>query len=950
VNSEHHRLATDLFERVRSLPKSERRAILDRECADNPDVRAFVARLLAETETTVEYSELPSVARDDPSASLRLPALLRPRQHFGDFRLQRLLGTGGFAQVWEAEHLDGRRVALKVLKQLSPSREAVERFEREGRLAASLNHPRSVYVFGAFEIEGQPTIAMELVPAGSLEDRLREHGALPPKEAVDRILEILEGLEAAHRLGIVHRDVKPSNCFIDADGGAKIGDYGISRSLELDTRLTATGSFLGTPAYASPEQLRGEDLDARADLYSVGATLYALLSGRPPFAAQNAGMLFSQILTERPRPFSERGVRVPRGLERAVLRLLEKDPNKRYRDCASVRAALVSFSSQGLTFAGIAGRPGVFVLDSLLPFGVLVLLSKMADLSSIDASRHPTLRSMGAEVLLNIVWFTTFETLWAGTPFKRLLGFRVTGPEGRRASFRSVFVRNVVFFVGIDSVGLVAVALGAGEASRNFLGLLGPVVVSWTMRKSNGFAGLHELASGTRVMRRRKPTGRREPELADGPRPLGEPPALETDGGRLGPYHLEGRIASCEDGELFLGRDDALGRPVWIRAHAARPTDHWDVNRAGRLRRLLRKEEEGRSWEAFEAPDGAGLARRVEARGTLSWEEMCRLLPTLVEELRTGCERGDLPERISLDHLWADASGQLRLLDFPLRDQRTGEASEDVASSDWGVLLHQLLLLGLEGRVVRLADLAGQLPRLPLPEHARELVARVCDRVGEPPSLAWLHDQLSESATKPARVTRSQRGMALAMSVLPVLFLALMVAFVMSHDAFQKGSFLFAWKFVLGLLYGVGSGIAIGVVPAIAMTFIFRGGPWMRHYGIRVQTADGQRASRLRCFLRGLIVYSPALLMVVPWIISVVVLLEQGHVPTPHPGTQGFLSREAHLIVYAGGWLMGAGDRWGITPMLPLTGAVFIAGAVQALVRPERGLADRVARTCLVPR
>ncbi len=941
MDHERERHAAALLDRVRSLPELERRTFLNRECAGDPDLRAVVVRRLAEMEMTSELPELPTVEPNVPSAATRSSAPLRAGQHFGDFRLQRLLGTGGFAQVWEAEDSDGRRIALKVLNQIDPSREAIERFEREGRLTASLNHPRCVYVFGAFEIEGHPTIAMELVPAGSLEDRLREHGVLPPKEAVDRILEILEGLEAAHRLGIIHRDVKPSNCFLDADGHAKIGDFGISRSLELDTDLTATGSFLGTPSYASPEQIRGDVLDARSDLHAVGATIYTLLTGTPPFDAQNAGKLLSQILAERPGPLSERGVQVPRGLERVVLRLLEKDPSKRYTDCASTRAALIPFSSRGLAFAGIAGRPGAFVLDSLLTSALFWVFYAMADLSSVDASRSPTLGSLGADLLLSIAWFATFETLWAGTPCKRLLGLRVTGPEGQRASLRSVLVRNLVFFVGINALPIAAVTLGGGDEVFLLFALSGIAIVSSTMRPSNGFAGLHELASGTRVMQSRKVAARRKPELAVGPGLVDAQTPAEAFRGQMGPYRVEGRIAYAGDADLRLGRDDALSRMVWIRIHSARPTDHWSVNRPGRLRRLLRGEDEGESWEAFEAPGGVSLMRWVETRGRLSWDETRPLLTALVEELRTGREQGDLPARISLDHLWVDASGGLRLLDFPLRRHPKDEASADAASSEWGVLLHQLTVLALEGRLARPADRDGQIPRLPLPEHAREIVAGVCDRSEEQPSLASLHNALRESATTPTRVTRRQRGMALAMSALPVVLPALLVAFALSHGELRNGVSTFTWRFVLGLLNGVGVAMAIGALPAVVLTFLFRGGPWIRFFGIRVQTRDGKRASRRRCLLRGVVVYSPALLMLA--MIPSVLALDEPRIPLP--------PRAGESTGYAIGRLIGAVSRSNRDAvLLPLTGALFIAGAAQSLVRPERGFADGLARTHLVPR
>jgi eukaryotic-like serine/threonine-protein kinase len=210
---------------------------------------------------------------------------------FGSYRLIRELGRGGFGRVWEAESLENvRRLALKVITETqAASPEVLQRFEREGRLAASLNHPNCVYIFGAEEVDGYPVITMELMPGGTLQDLLRQRGRLPAKEAVDLILDVIEGLEAAHNAGILHRDVKPSNCFLDENGKAKIGDFGLSKTLELDSNVTISGAFIGTPSYASPEQVRGREIDFRSDIYSVGATLYALLTGEPPFVAKQTG-------------------------------------------------------------------------------------------------------------------------------------------------------------------------------------------------------------------------------------------------------------------------------------------------------------------------------------------------------------------------------------------------------------------------------------------------------------------------------------------------------------------------------------------------------------------------------------------------------------------------------------------------------------------------------------
>jgi serine/threonine protein kinase len=198
-----------------------------------------------------------------------------------------LLGSGGMGEVHEADDLaTGRRVALKILSQKLDAPDARRRFLNEGRLAATINHPNSVYVFGAEEIAGVPVIAMELMPGGTLEDKVRANGPLPVTVAVDAALQIIDGLAAAHDAGILHRDIKPSNCFVDADGSVKIGDYGLSISTKGHERPPiGEEAFMGTPAFAAPEQLRGDDLTVRSDIYSFGATLFFVLTGNLPHQA-----------------------------------------------------------------------------------------------------------------------------------------------------------------------------------------------------------------------------------------------------------------------------------------------------------------------------------------------------------------------------------------------------------------------------------------------------------------------------------------------------------------------------------------------------------------------------------------------------------------------------------------------------------------------------------------
>ena len=174
---------------------------------------------------------------------------------FGGYRLTRFLGRGGMGTVYEAEHLTtGRRVALKMLGQQLESDEMRQRFLREGRLAAGVSHPNSLYVYGAEEIDGVPVITMEIAASGTLSDELKRKGPLPIREAVDSTLSIIGGLESAHAAGVLHRDVKPSNIFVSPDGSIKVGDYGLSVSTvaSIDSFATATGVALGTPAYAAP--------------------------------------------------------------------------------------------------------------------------------------------------------------------------------------------------------------------------------------------------------------------------------------------------------------------------------------------------------------------------------------------------------------------------------------------------------------------------------------------------------------------------------------------------------------------------------------------------------------------------------------------------------------------------------------------------------------------------
>ena len=287
------------------------------------------------------------------------------------YRVLRFLGRGGMGEVYEAVDLrSGTSVAIKASRRPLDGEVDRARFLREGRLAAAISHPNVVYVFAADECRGRPVIVTELITGGTLRDLVEHQGRLAAMEAVDLMRQVAAGLDAAAHEGVVHRDVKPSNCFIDAGGQVKIGDFGLAIST-LDVAARPRGAGIeGTLAFASPEQLRGELPDVRSDVYSASATLYFLLTGRPPFAATDGTRLIAHALSDPPP--SVRGLRpdVARGLDRVVRRCLAKNPADRPQSHADLSRLLLPFGSTSSTpatlgFRVLAGVVDVWVLRSI---------------------------------------------------------------------------------------------------------------------------------------------------------------------------------------------------------------------------------------------------------------------------------------------------------------------------------------------------------------------------------------------------------------------------------------------------------------------------------------------------------------------------------------------------------------------------------------------------------
>ncbi len=269
----------------------------------------------------------------------------------GQYVLKQRLGSGGMGEVYLAEHVLLRRpCAVKVIRpeRAGDARE-LQRFEREVRTTASLTHPNTVQIFDYGHAEdGTFYYAMEYLPGLSLGELVQQHGTVPPERAIHFLRQVCGALSEAHAIGLIHRDIKPSNIMVCQRGGmhdvAKLLDFGLVRAPVVSAgseNLTQDGAVVGTPAYMSPEQAAGrDDLDARSDIYSLGAVAYYVLTGQPPFAHRSATEVLAAHLYESPQPLARHRFDVPAELDAVILKCLAKEPDQRFPDAASLEKAL----------------------------------------------------------------------------------------------------------------------------------------------------------------------------------------------------------------------------------------------------------------------------------------------------------------------------------------------------------------------------------------------------------------------------------------------------------------------------------------------------------------------------------------------------------------------------------------------------------------------------------
>lgn len=895
----------------------------------------------------------------DPDATLApsLPYLGDDEvpQVVGGYKLLRRLGGGGMGSVYEAEDpASEHRVALKlILPQYAESPDAVLRFRQEGRLASSLSHPRCVFVLAADEDVGRPYIVMELMPGNTLDDLVQQSGALPLQDALAKILDVIDGLYQAHQLGLVHRDVKPSNCFLEADGRVKVGDFGLAKSLVSESKLTRTGTFMGTPLFAAPEQIKLEATDAQSDLYSVAATLYFLLTGRAPFQTGDVLATLARIVSDDPPSMRTVRPELPRALDKVVLRGLERDRKRRWRDLDEFRKALQPFLPVKPSLGGIGLRFGAYLIDSILLgiVGQILTLGIFAPAPRAGVTVQGFQMSMiYKQILTTVLWLAymgILEGIWGWSVGKRLLRLRVGTTNGNappgvgRALLRSGFL---YFLIYSGSLALVLVSMtgslpvegtrptkdqallltGVGCANLLWICSAAALLVC-TMRVRNGYRGLHEFISGTRTYRLGWPKAPKRQAIRRRAFPVMESSHPEGIPERVGTFRIRGALRWLERERILLGEDPQLGRGVWVwmRPGSEQPLEAGtrDVNRNTRVRWVASGKEGGWRWDAFLASSGARLPEVIAAAGPLSWAEARLVLEDLTDELVASCGDGTLPEVLNVHHVWLQPDGRVQLLDTDLTGAASGgpneiEEGEPTGDEDRALaLLRQVAVFALEGRA---RPLDGSRPpiRAPLPVHATPLMERLFGSTKPGSILEEFQADLIATRDRPTEVTRFRRCGHLALTV------------VLLHVPFLGPWLLVGAPFIAlrwkgGLPPGTSEDEVAAYVAVASCTlfwvvwaFLFRGGYAYFRGGIALRRADGRKATRLQCAYRALLVWAP---------VGALFVLANGvaHYRPDLP------------VVYFGIWGFGV--------------AALIAFAVLAIVFPTRAPHDRLAGTYLVP-
>jgi uncharacterized RDD family membrane protein YckC len=809
----------------------------------------------------------------------------------GNYRLLRRLGGGGMGAVYEAEDLrSSQRVALKLIsRDFVGHPEALKRFRQEGRLASQLSHPRCVFVLAVSEEQGRPCIVMELMTGQTLTEVVANRGPLDYRQAVTMIVDVMDGLIEAHRLGLVHRDVKPSNCFLESNGRVKIGDFGLAKSLlpasaSEQAALTKTGAFIGTPLFASPEQIKGEKVDQQADVYSVAATLYFLLCGKAPFEGSGDAMaVMARIVADDPPPLRDRQPQIPVELEEVVLKGLARDRKQRWASMADMRQALAPFLPRRRSYVGLGLRQAAYLIDlGLLAVATLLILELMDHLFALpaDGSLPYDLYMIGVSYLFHLVYFTAMERRWGASIGKWLMRLRVHQmTSGLPPTWGQALRRTLVFLVcfAVIEIPLLCALprvdpqevrtekqrqedLLWHHSQRNLISLgsfLGGVIlISLTMRRRNNSRGVHEFASGTQVVRLpgawfarpvAVPVKCSEWQVTQ---PAGMPSQVDR-------YQVLGALRWEENQQVLTASDPTLERAVWVwrrrRDQGSLCTMRRATSRPTRWRWLAGgQENEEWCWDAFLSRPGISLPQMAAELGARPWSEARPIIRQLADELTAALAEETVPPRLGPDQVWLDEQCRVHLLDIPLG---TATAATDAKARALD-LLQRVAVLLLEGRE-RTGPLHAPL-RVALPVHAERLMTKLMLAQPRTFELAAWAEALHETDDAPAEVTRALRvmhvlgtGLLLIVEASLALGLILPLMALLPSEAERRSLESWLGQFVYaGLL-----------VVNVALSWLTRGGMRLRLLKLALRTEEGQAPSRWRAAGKTLLAGLPVVVL-----------------------------------------------------------------------------------------
>ncbi|HEV8059266.1 MAG TPA: protein kinase, partial [Gemmataceae bacterium] len=440
------------------------------------------------------------------------------------YELRGLIGQGGMGAVYEAlDTLLERRVAIKVLSSsISATSTVLQRFEREARLAAQLSHPNVAQVYGVGEAASQPYMVMEFVDGEDLQKHVQREGPLPLARAWDYVKQTALALREAANHGIVHRDIKPANLILAGNDIVKVTDFGISRAFGdekenpesaaaafsrlADVSLTSTGALLGTPQYFSPEQARAEKLDSRSDIYSLGMTLYFLVSGRPPFEGSDLLDLVMRQCNEEPTPLLGSVAGWTPERNDLLQRMIAKDRADRFQDYDELLKGLESTAPRPPTLAGLGRRASAEVINLLLAICFSWAPWLFCSLLFTNHSIAEAMTRLLNEMLFAAIYIVGIGR-WGTTPGKWLLHLKVVRPDSPQIGYRRAFVRFLVLYPVILGMAVWSLRTFAGGKDLDStepwfvltitLLLINCCLILFGARRR----GLHDLAAGTLVIR-----------------------------------------------------------------------------------------------------------------------------------------------------------------------------------------------------------------------------------------------------------------------------------------------------------------------------------------------------------------------------------------------------------------------------------------------------------------